>query len=214
MLEDAKDMIVSGMLPFCEKTNQHYFRCFFLLQLAMIYLESSQEDPSFAIPSILDCLALSEELSIDSIHASALSLLAKIHFMMGNVIRAKALIEASMPVLLKHGHETFIGHAWMTLAKCMLAETCTSDGSNRLSILKHALFQLQCSAECFRNTCDVSYLCEVYYLIAHVCNKLPFHQGLRDEASRTFVSLAKRKNTSVLPTSFESLSQMLTTNIM
>lgn len=221
MYEDAKDMITSVIIPFCERNKLHYFRCFFLLQLSAIFVESCDDDPSCAIPSILDCLSLSEDLSIDSIHASALSLLAKVHFEMGNIERAYAMIKASMPILLKHGHDTITGQAWLTLAKCSLAWSTGDKRVRNLKVrdmskpnifLKRALGQLQRSAEYFGHAHDITSLMEVNYLMAHVCNKLPFHLALRDEASRAFVSLSSKKTASVLPISCECLSHMLLKN--
>jgi hypothetical protein len=212
MFEDARDMIKSVILPFCEKHGQHFFRCFFLLQLTMINLETCGDDPTFAIPCALDCLALSEEFSIDSIHASALALLSRIEFEMGNIERSKAMIDSSMPVLLKHAQQFFIGHAWMTLAKCTLAENCGVGAPSRIKYLQRALFQLQRSAECFVKICDVLSSREAYYLIAQVCDKLPFHHDLRNDAARAFVSLCTNKSSSVLPRSFDFLSHMLVNN--
>lgn len=213
MFEESRDVITSVIIPFCEKHGQNFFRSFFLLQLIIINLETCGDDPTYAIPCALDCLALSEELSIDSIHASALALLARIQFELGNIDRAKAMIESSMPILLKHAHQHFIGHAWMTLAKCALAESCAMDGPNRINLLQSALFQLQRSAECFVKICDECSSREAYYLIAHVCDKLPFHRDLKNDASRTFISLSRKKSSSVLPRSFDFLSHMFMKNV-
>mmetsp|Transcript_5945 Transcript_5945/g.11240 ORF Transcript_5945/g.11240 Transcript_5945/m.11240 type:complete len:911 (+) Transcript_5945:88-2820(+) len=211
MFEDARGKITSVVLPLCEKFGQHFFRCFFLLQLVIINLETCGDDPTFAIPCALDCLALSEEFSIDSIHASALALLARIQFELGNSKKAEAMIESAMPILLKHAHQYFIGHAWMTLAKCTLAVNFAMDGTNQIYLLRRALFQLQSSAESFMKICDVLSSREAYYLIAHVCDQLPLHHDLRNDASRTFLSLCGKESLSVLPKSFDFLSQMFLT---
>lgn len=88
----------------------------------MIYFETSPENPTCVIPTLLECLALSEEHAIDPMHASALSLLSRMHFEMDNIERARAIMKAAMPVILLHCHVFFQGASWLILAKCTLSE--------------------------------------------------------------------------------------------
>lgn len=176
----AKSMISNVIIPYCQKYDMHFFQCHFLLQLVMIYFETSPENPTCIIPTLLECLALSEEYSIDPIHASALSLLSRMHFEMDNVERAKAIMKAAMPVILQHSHVYFQGQAWLTLAKCTLSEVKDQEARREIGVdrigrgnlFKRALLELHHAADLFEKLQDVVRLREVYYLTAQVCNSL------------------------------------------
>lgn len=213
--DEAKSLITSAILPFCEKQGMHYFRCYFLLKLTMIYLESSPENPTDALPSLLDCLSLSEEQSIDPINAAAASLLSRVFLEMGNIKRSKATMKAVMPVILEHGHVYFQGHAWLTLAKCSLCEAEAENDEERQDrsmILSRALSELQRSAVAFEKIKDTSPLREVYYLTAQVCNAIPGHGDMKIKAARSFVALEKAKASSVKPTWHDAISDMWVIN--
>jgi hypothetical protein len=112
-------MVQRKILPFSKRFQLHYYHCHFLLQLIMIQLDSSPDDPVCALPA---CICLSEEHSIDPLHATAMSLLARMHFEMNNIKQARSVMKAAMPVLIQHGHVFFQGEAWLTLSKCRLSE--------------------------------------------------------------------------------------------
>jgi tetratricopeptide (TPR) repeat protein len=211
---EANSLIASTILPLCEKHGLHYFRCYFLLKQAMIYLASSPDNPTNALPSLLDCLALSEEQSVDPIHAAALSLLSRVFLEMGNLDRAKATMKAVLPILLKHGHIYFQGQAWLTLAKCSLAEAKgfgkdNDECKDHTPLLLRALSELQRAAIAFENIKDTSPLREVYYLISQVCNAIPEHDDIRDKAARSFIGLNKARVSSLKPTWHDALSDIL-----
>lgn len=211
---EANSLIASTILPLCEKHGLHYFRCYFLLKQAMIYLASSPDNPTNALPSLLDCLALSEEQSVDPIHAAALSLLSRVFLEMGNLDRAKATMKAVLPILLKHGHIYFQGQAWLTLAKCSLAEAKgfgkdNDECKDHTPLLLRALSELQRAAIAFENIKDTSPLREVYYLISQVCNAIPDHDDIRDKAARSFIGLNKARVSSLKPTWHDALSDIL-----
>ena len=211
--DDAKYLISKDVVPYCQKHGLHYFHCYFLLQLVMIYLDSSPDDPTCALPSLLECLALSEKQSIDPIHAAALSLLSRMHFEMDNLERAKATMKAAMPVILQHGHVFFQGEAWLTLAKCTLSEVkdCNIeiDGPKHMCLLKRALVELKHAAGAFEKIQDVVRLREVYYLKAHVCSSLPGHLKKRDVAAKRFQELNKVVVSSVLPVWHDALVEIM-----
>ncbi|GFH59287.1 hypothetical protein CTEN210_15763 [Chaetoceros tenuissimus] len=206
---EAEGLIISSILPLCEKHCLHYLKCHFLLNLAFMKIETSKDDPTIALPSLLDCLSFSEEHSIDSIHASALSLLAKVFLEMGDFKKARSIIKAALPVLLEHGHILYQGQAWLTLAKCTLSELkdleTNEDDDLKLSLRKHAFSDLQKATSLIEQINDVNLLQEIYYLTAHTCSSIPGQRGSRDAASKAFLDLQKKKNDTLIPTVYDLL---------
>lgn len=202
--QQAEGLIISGILPLCEKHCLFFLKCHFLLNLAFMKIETSKHDPTIALPSLLDCLSFSEEHSIDSLHASALSLLAKVFLEMGEIKKARSTIKAALPVLLEHGHILYQGQAWLTLAKCTLSELknleTNKDADLKLSLRKHAFSDLQKAASLIEQINDVKLLQEIYYLTAHTSSSIPGHRGARDTASKAFLDLQKKKNDTLIPT--------------
>ena len=194
----AKSMISNVIVPYCQSHDMHFFHCHFLLQLALIYLEGSPDNPTCVIPTLLDCLALSEEYSIDPINASALSLLSRMHFQMDNIERAKSILNAAMPVIVQHCHVFFQGQAWLTMAKCTLSESKSHQAIvdtdlgtlKKKHLLKRALGELEHATDSFEKIQDTIQLREVYYLAANICNTLQSYFK-RDAAANKFLHYNK-----------------------
>jgi len=201
--EAAKDIIIHRILPSCKQYRQHYLQCKYLLQLALIYLESSPGDPVSALPSILECLVLSEEESIDPIHATGLVLLSQVHFEMNSIEQARSMLNAVMPLIMQHGHIFFQGEAWLTLAKCSLSEVKQNEGDisstskgQSCGSLRRSIKELEHSARAFEKIEDIHRLREIYYLQAKVFNSLP---GCSERRNRAAYKFRELNNASVSP---------------
>ncbi|KAL3760597.1 hypothetical protein ACHAWU_008559 [Discostella pseudostelligera] len=172
-----------------------------LLQLSLIELDcacTATSAPERSLPPLLECLELSEQFSMDPLRALALSTLSKVMLCMGGGYRkARALLRASFPLVMQHGHVWFQGEAFLTLAKCYLAEATARENPNSvraknsttLNLRKSALFELKRSADKFELIEDIQRLREVFYLRARVYQLLPNSRKERDDAANIFARL-------------------------
>jgi hypothetical protein len=172
-----------------------------LLQLSLIELDcacTATSAPERSLPPLLECLELSERFSMDPLRALALSTLSKVMLCMGGGYRkARALLRASFPLVMQHGHVWFQGEAFLTLAKCYLAEATARENTNSvreknsttLKLRKSALFELKKSADKFELIEDIQRLREVFYLQARVYQLLPNSRKERDDAANIFARL-------------------------
>ena len=174
-----------------------------LLQLSLIELERACTPtiaPERSLPPLLECLELSERYSMDPLRALALSILSKIILGMGGARgyrKASALLRASLPLVMQHGHVWFQGEALLTQAKCYLAEAAARESvsdveqknSTALKLRKRALFELKRSANKFEEIEDVQRLRYVFYLQARVYQLLPNSRKERDDAANMFAQL-------------------------
>ena len=169
-----------------------------LLQLALIDLEASTSSSSNVESSmlpLLECLHLSEQYAMDPLRATALSILSRVFLCMGRFCKARALINAAMPLLMQHGHVWFQGEACLTLAKCHLSEVVSSD-ETRLSatqLRQNALIQLEKAASLFERIEDFQRLKQVYYLQSRIHPYLPNGEKRREEAAKKFLKLHTMK---------------------
>ena len=189
----------------CWLANRHglmYHLGWNLLQLSLINLEaSSSRAPERALAPLLECLDLAEKHAMDPLRAVALSTLSKIFLCMGGKRygKARALLKSAMPLIMQHGHVWFQGEAFLTLAKCYLAEVSTKEKKNEststiLKLHKTALAELKKSAFYFEQIEDVHRLRQVYYLQARVCQMLPDAKKERDQAAKVFTQLTVTMN--------------------
>ncbi|KAL7545643.1 hypothetical protein ACHAWF_010068 [Thalassiosira exigua] len=195
-----------------------------LLQLALIGLEVPSDPTStasWALPPLLECLDLAERYAMDPLRAAALSTLARTFLRVGRHRKAQAALRAAMPLVMQHGHAWFQGEAFLTLAKCRLAEASCCRGReawwrsntggggpsrgerkrDRLpkdrdvaaELHEAALVDLQNAADHFEKIEDLDLLREVYYLEAQVCHSLPHTQKRRDEAAWKFMNVSAER---------------------
>ncbi|KAL7518888.1 hypothetical protein ACHAWX_003692 [Stephanocyclus meneghinianus] len=190
-----------------------------LLQLALIDLEASTTSPSInasverSLPPLLECLYLSKQHAMDPLRAVALTAFAKILLCMGRFLKARALLNAAMPLVMQHGHLWFQAEACLTLAKCNLAEarwkvsesagdvkangtTRSSFSESPVALQRKALSQLENAASLFNKIDDIHRLRQTYYLQAMVCNSLPCMQSKRDEFATKFAQVSVRRQCS------------------
>jgi len=158
----------------------------------MIQLESSPHHFISALDPLLECLSLCKKYGMDSYHATALSLLAKIHLQLQNTKLAIALLRAAIPSILHHAHIWFQGEAFLTLAKCELREAKKKYNSNgeRHDNLSQSLYSavnhIGKACQSFEQCQDMVRLREAYYLQARVYNEIPGHTKHRNYASKQF----------------------------
>ncbi len=169
----------------------------YLLQLSLIDLEASTSSPSnfeIALSPLLECLHLSEQYVMDPLRAMALSSLARVFLRMGRIFKARALLNAAIPLLMQHGHVWFQAEASLTLAKCFLAELPSRKAkASATQLRRNALVQLEKAATLFGKVDDVDRLKQVYYLQSRIYHHFPNEQKKRDEAAENFFRLNKMK---------------------
>ena len=166
-----------------------------LIQLALIQLDSSSQNFIGALPPLFECLTMCETCAMDSVHATALSILAQVHLRMENTKQAIAVLKATLPSLLQHSHVWFVGEAYLTLAKCQLqqAKKGHAKGATKkvARMLQSAVDYLNKSADSFRECDDAARLREVYYLQARTYDSLPDMKEERNKASTRFVKVSR-----------------------
>ena len=200
----AISLITMKAIPFCKKHNLQSQECAFLLELVRIKLDSCDDDPVVILPGLLDCLALSEERSIDSIHAAALTLLSRFYLEVDDITQSRALLQAALPSVLEHCHIFYQGEAWLIASKCSLREYALTKENNDKDVdadvmIHRALSELGYSIDLFEKIDDVQKLRELYYLQAQVHN-VTGSIVERDESSKKFLEMNSRISSSILPT--------------
>ena len=181
----------------CQNHGLRFHHARLLLQLTLIHLQSNSKCISTIItcslPPLLECISLCDNFSIDSLHAAALSLLAKIYLLLDNPKKAKIMLKATMPSLVQHAPLCVQGEAWVTLGKCYMRELvvfCTknqklltsteSKGGKfiRVSFLANPVSKriftktyshLKEAIKVFTKIQHIKSLRECYYLMARLC---------------------------------------------
>lgn len=187
---DRAKTLLHNLVSQCEKESRSFEQAKLLLQLGGVMLES---DPGFtpALPSILECLDLTESCNFNGLRAAALTLLGQVHLRMKNPTRAIAVIESALPTLLQHEHIWLQGDAYLALAKCHLQaahrESVSRSMSGHLSV---AALHLSRSSELFQLCEDCVRLREVYYLQARLLESMNAIEQ-RDDAANRFVAVSQ-----------------------
>ncbi len=191
----------------------------YLLQLSLIDLEASTSSPSnfeSSLPPLLECLHLSEQYVMDPLRAMALSSLSRVFLRMGRICKARALLNAAIPLLMHHGHVWFQGEACLTLAKCFLAEISSrKTRASATQLRRNALVQLEKAATLFGKVDDIHRLKQVYYLQSRVYHFFSMSSGQkRNEAAENFFRLNKMKQHKLTGSKqWESIQGILITDI-
>lgn len=185
---------------FASRHELFFHQGWHLLQLAIIDLEASTSASSNNIESslgpILECLHLSERYVMDPLRAAAQMSLGRVFLYMRRICKARALLNAAIPLLMQHGHVWFQAEAYLSLAKCHLAEVSsevTTETSSKLQLRQNAVVQLEKAASLFEKIDDIHRLRQVYYLQARIHQFLPTDQKKRDEAAKKFIMYNKMK---------------------
>ena len=199
--------IINDMIEFAKEHQLRTHHASLLLQLSLIQLESNPHLFTAAMPSLLECLSMTEKYEMDGLHATALSVLAQVHLRMRNPKRAIAVLQAALPSLLQREHVWFQADAYLTLAKCHLqlaktvneksevkAKTTKSQHTRNpalVSLLRSAANDLKKSQTFFLRCQDCIKLREVFYLQARVYDSIPGDQPQRDKASECFLKISE-----------------------
>ena len=170
-----------------------------LLQLALIDLEAYVTAPSTnppverALAPLLECLNLSEQYAMDPLRAVALTTLAKVMLGMGHFWKARAMLNAAMPLVMQHGHIWFQAEACLIIAKCYLTEAASSENDQKEELRRTALFQLENSTTLFGQIEDIQRLRQVYYLQAIICQSLPNMQQKRNKVAKLYIQMSAQR---------------------
>lgn len=177
----AKDILV-GMIDECKSKDQRVQQAQLLLYLATMQLDTSKIEFFHALPSLMECLILCEDLGLLTVHASAATMVAEIHWRRGKADRGIAVLKACIPELRKNGHVWFQAEAHFVLAKCYLHLESPS--------LRPSLKALKEAESLFLQCQDRRRLRTVYDFQARLYHHL--HElDSRDEAASRFVKLSR-----------------------
>jgi len=190
---DQAKQVLKDQLAISKSAGLPLHTAWILLRIAMLLIESSaskqkrsnNQSYANAVPYLLECLTVCDEHCQDGLHATAMTVLAQVHFRMNRIDPAIAMIEAALPNLLQRGHVWFQAEAYLTMAKCHLKKrTHRIVGVRATRMASHALAQ---SERLFLRCQDGDKLVQVYYLQANTWNILPGNQRKRDNASQKFL---------------------------
>jgi hypothetical protein len=194
-LYDKAKAMLQQICTYCQQHSFHSRHAYYLLQQSIIYI--SIQDPIGALPSLLSCLSLCDSKLLNSMHAAASSILARVFYELDDG-RCKHILKAVLPRLVQYGMTWFIGESWLTLAKCTLADV--NQNSSRLpSGLHTTLSHLSQSEHAFYIMKDNVRLREIYYLKAHIYHRLDNKIQRNIEAKR-FQDMKQCLDSSLFPT--------------
>ena len=197
--------VINEMIWIAKENDLRTHHAALLLQLSMVYLEANPQLFTGALPSLLECLSMTDKFEMDGLHATALSVLAQVHLRMRNPNRAIALLQAALPSILQREHVWFQGDAYLTLAKCrlQLAKNVDEKDKNQtrtvgsakkpklVALLRSAIKDLLRSQIFFQQCQDCTRLREVFYLQARIFDSIPGEQPQRDTASQAFIDVSE-----------------------
>lgn len=163
------------LVPKAEPTKQAEL----LLQIAIHTIDSHCRGFADALRPLEECLQLSQQHAMHGLQSSALAVLAKIHFMMGDANRAVSLLRSIMSNLLQSSHIWLQADAYLTMAQALL----------KLDKPNAALKALGQSEELFFLCEDTRQLTFCYYLKARIYN-MQEKMNERDLAAERFTVLS------------------------
>jgi tetratricopeptide (TPR) repeat protein len=198
---DEAKCLLKKLVAVCQQQGLRSRQARLLVQLSWMQFESaSHHNFTAALPPLLECLSLCEKLHLDSIHATALTILAKVHLRLFNSKRAMALLKAALPLLLQNEHVWYQAEAYLTFAKCYLqrAKNVVQTGSGKERIrrlLRTALNLLEQSTRLFEQCQDLIRLREALYLQARLYHALQPEETTmmdqRDKMAQRFVDVSR-----------------------
>jgi tetratricopeptide (TPR) repeat protein len=207
---DNAKMVLKALLEICKNENLPMERVTILLQLATSELDASPQVFTGAMKPLLECLELTEKLSIDSLNATTLSLLAQIQLRLNKPRKALPMLKAAMPSLRQHGHVWHVAEAHLTVAKCHLV--LAKEEARREASHKTAIQSLERASNFFSECQDFQRLKEIYYLQARVYDLLPGEVAKRDEASKRFMDLTNCVSALNKPSNSRTINDIFTSN--
>ncbi|XP_020554997.1 anaphase-promoting complex subunit 5 [Sesamum indicum] len=165
----------------CYKFNLQVKNATVLLLLAEIYKRSG--NAVLGIPYALACISFCQSFNLDLLKASATLTLAELWLSLGSnhAKKALALLHSSFPVLLGHGGLELRSRAFITEAKCYLADPSFSVSDSPEMVLE----PLRQASEELQLLEYNELAAEAFYLMAIVYNKLG-QLDEREEAASSF----------------------------
>ncbi|KAK4437463.1 Anaphase-promoting complex subunit [Sesamum alatum] len=165
----------------CYKFNLQVKNATVLLLLAEIHKRSG--NAVLGIPYALACISFCQSFNLDLLKASATLTLAELWLSLGSnhAKKALALLHGSFPVLLGHGGLELLSRAFITEAKCYLADPSFSVSENPEMVLE----PLRQASEELQLLEYNELAAEAFYLMAIVYNKLG-QLDEREEAASSF----------------------------
>ena len=189
---DNAKMVLNDVLDICKIENLAKERVLTLLQLATNELNTSPGVFTGALKPLLECLELTAKLSMDSLNATTLSLLAQIQLRLNKPNKALPILNAVLPSLRQQCHVWYFAEAHFTVAKCHLV--LAKENGRRDASLKKAIQSLKMACDIFVDCNDIQRLKEIYYIQAQVYNSIPGEVDNRDKASKMFMTLTNYEN--------------------
>jgi tetratricopeptide (TPR) repeat protein len=189
---DNAKMVLNDVLDICKIENLAKERVLTLLQLATNELNTSPGVFTGALKPLLECLELTAKLSMDSLNATTLSLLAQIQLRLNKPNTALPILNAVLPSLRQQGHVWYVAEANFTVAKCHLV--LAKENGRRDASIKKATQSLKMACDIFVDCNDIHRLKEIYYIQAQVYNSIPGEVENRDKASKMFMNLTNYEN--------------------
>lgn len=199
--------LLDAVLKTCVGNELTYLQARVLLVTAHVLQDAARAEAPFSpMNAVLEVIRICELQQYDLLLAEAHVVLAELFVSMGTVDRAEALIEDQMPLVMEHGDVNLRGECMLVLAKCALASTSDTRGTqvDGNSSCHQALELLQRSYDMFTASQNLKRLKEVSYLRAMVANHLsvqPFSteasekswfMDLRESAAHDFLAVETR----------------------
>ena len=190
--------LLDDLVEQCRKEKKIVQQAHLLIQLAVIMLDANKQEFRSALDPVRSCLKLAVDHSMDVMHATAMSLLAIIHYRLSNTESAIAMIKGVLPKLRQNVNVWFVGEAHLTLAKCYLKRNAGGMAMGNLEKSNHYFLECQ----------DVVRLQEVYYLQARLYDAQKNFVS-RDEKSKLFVEVSRQLAKGSLPVGLGDISSTI-----
>ncbi|GER33571.1 anaphase-promoting complex subunit 5 [Striga asiatica] len=128
--------VANSLFSMCYKFNMQVKNATVLLLLAEIHMKSG--NAVLGIPYALASLSFCQSFNLDLLKASATLILAQLWLSLGSnhAIKALSLLHSSFPMLLGHGGLELRARAFITEAKCYLADPSFSVSENSDMVLE------------------------------------------------------------------------------
>lgn len=189
--------LLRKLLASCKETGSAADEGQFLLQRAILLVQSTKEYSVNAIAPLLVCLSFCETVQLDGTKGPALALLAQLLLGMSEAELAISTLKAALPLLLQNDHVWFQGHAFMTMAKSYLrlAKEPGSSKPNSKRKIKLALKYLVRSESILLGCHDARGLQEIYYIQARLHAAPGGDEALKKKAADNFVAVSRHLST-------------------
>jgi hypothetical protein len=210
--EDARQAIRRlTILAACQPLS--FLSCKLMYQLCDVIFATDVSHPARVLPLLMECLSLCQRLCYDSLHASAIGLLAKVFLSIGYWQKAIPLLRGSLPFVLANAPLEVQGELWLSLVKCdllrigQLKERLSTKMRKIIKILGLSFLHINEAIALFNKIKNNRLLKEAFYLKARVCNDLhrlssseitscKRYLKERNSASRTFRNICREDTSS------------------